>query len=525
MSEPNAPPPDAPPPVDQPLRRAAQYIRMSTEHQQYSTENQSDAIQEYAVKRGYEVVRTYEDAGKSGLRIEGREALQKLLEDVQNRQADFETILVYDVSRWGRFQDSDESAFYEYACRRAGISVEYCAEQFENDGSPISTIIKGVKRAMAGEYSRELSAKVFKGQCRLIQLGYRQGGPAGYGLRRMLVGANSEHKGILKPGEQKSLQTDRVILLPGPQEEISNVRRIYEIFTKEGKQEGPIAEWLNAQGVVNIELARPWTRSMVRQVLTNEKYIGNNIYNRLSFKLKKKRVRNPPDMWVRSDGVFDPIVPTDLFFTARGIILERARRLTDEEMLDGLKRLLATHGTLSAALIDEAEGLPSSGAYQSRFGSLLKVYRLVGYVPSKDYRYVEINQHLHQLRLPFVDDLVHQLQGTGATIAREGVADLLSINGEYTALVVFTRCRQTQAGTLRWLVNLDQALLPDITVVVRMDAENCSPADFYLLPRIDMPAAKVKLAEANGVGIDVYCFENLQYFVTLAARTAIEVAA
>jgi hypothetical protein len=297
------------------------------------------------------------------------------------------------------------------------------------------------------------------------------------------------------------------------------------MFTKEGKQEGPIAEWLNAQGVVNIELARPWTRSMVRQVLTNEKYIGNNIYNRLSFKLKKKRVRNPPDMWVRSDGVFDPIVPTDLFFTARGIILERARRLTDEEMLDGLKRLLATHGTLSAALIDEAEGLPSSGAYQSRFGSLLKVYRLVGYVPSKDYRYVEINQHLHQLRLPFVDDLVHQLQGTGATIAREGVADLLSINGEYTALVVFTRCRQTQAGTLRWLVNLDQALLPDITVVVRMDAENCSPADFYLLPRIDMPAAKVKLAEANGVGIDVYCFENLQYFVTLAARTAIEVAA
>mgnify|MGYP006201013309 CR=1 FL=1 len=39
------------------------------------------------------------------------------------------------------------------------------------------------KRAMAGEYSRELSAKVFAGQCRLIELGFRQGGPAGYGLR------------------------------------------------------------------------------------------------------------------------------------------------------------------------------------------------------------------------------------------------------------------------------------------------------------------------------------------------------
>ena len=54
-----------------------------------------------------------------------------------------------DVSRWGRFQDADESAYYEYVCKRAGIHVEYCAEQFENDGSPTATIIKSVKRAMA----------------------------------------------------------------------------------------------------------------------------------------------------------------------------------------------------------------------------------------------------------------------------------------------------------------------------------------------------------------------------------------
>ena len=57
-------------------------------------------------------------------------------------------------------------------CKRAGVTVHYCAEQFENDGSPVSTIVKGVKRAMAGEYSRELSAKVFAGQCRLIELGF-----------------------------------------------------------------------------------------------------------------------------------------------------------------------------------------------------------------------------------------------------------------------------------------------------------------------------------------------------------------
>jgi DNA invertase Pin-like site-specific DNA recombinase len=144
---------------------------MSTEHQRYSTENQSDAIRQYAEQRGLEVVRTYADEGKSGLRLDGRDALKRLIGDVQNSKADFTTILVYDISRWGRFQDADESAYYEYICRRAGIAVQYCAEQFENDGSPVSTIVKGVKRAMAGEYSRELSAKVFAGQCRLIEIG------------------------------------------------------------------------------------------------------------------------------------------------------------------------------------------------------------------------------------------------------------------------------------------------------------------------------------------------------------------
>src|SRR5208283_4770036 len=103
--------------------RAAQYVRMSTEHQQYSTENQADMIRDYAAKRGYEVVRTYADDGKSGLRIEGRNALKQLIADVQNGQTEFQAILVYDISRWGRFQDSDESAYYEYVCKRAGIKV------------------------------------------------------------------------------------------------------------------------------------------------------------------------------------------------------------------------------------------------------------------------------------------------------------------------------------------------------------------------------------------------------------------
>jgi DNA invertase Pin-like site-specific DNA recombinase len=315
--------------------RAAQYVRMSTEHQKYSTENQSEAIQNYAARRGIEIVRTYADEGKSGLSLGGRDALKRLIDDVQAKRTDFTTILVYDVSRWGRFQDADESAYYEYICKRSGISVQYCAEQFENDGSPVSTIVKGVKRAMAGEYSRELSVKVFAGQSRLIELGYRQGGPAGYGLRRNLVDQAGASKGELSRGEHKSIQTDRVVLIPGPREEIDTVRWIYISFVNERRIEREIADALNERGITT-DLGRCWTRGTVHQVLINEKYIGNNVWNRGSFKLKRKRVRNRPNMWIRAEKAFEPIVDRSLFEAAQAIIRERSKKLSNDQMITGV---------------------------------------------------------------------------------------------------------------------------------------------------------------------------------------------
>jgi DNA invertase Pin-like site-specific DNA recombinase len=143
--------------------RAAQYLRMSTDQQKYSIQNQADAIAEFASRRDFAIVRTYRDEGRSGLNMDGRSGLWSLIEAVKRGDADYEAVLVYDVSRWGRFQDADESAYYEFICKEAGIRVVYCAEQFENDGSLASTILKNLKRAMAGEYSRELSVKVFMG--------------------------------------------------------------------------------------------------------------------------------------------------------------------------------------------------------------------------------------------------------------------------------------------------------------------------------------------------------------------------
>lgn len=503
---------------------AAQYIRMSTERQEYSMENQSDVIKEYARKRGMEIVRVFSDAGKSGLRLEGRDGLKSLIECVQSGQTDFSVILVYDVSRWGRFQDADESAYYEYICKRAGISVLYCGEQFENDGSPISTIVKGVKRAMAGEYSRELSAKVFKGQCRLVELGYRQGGSAGYGLRRLLMGQDGTPKAELQRGEQKSIQTDRVILIPGPIKERTVVQRIYHLFVKEGWTEQEIADDLNRSGHPG-EQGRPWTRSTVHQVLTNEKYVGHNVYNRISFKLKKKRVRNPPEMWVRHEGAFEPLVETEDFLSAQSILLERHRIISDEELLERLTALHARHGKLSGILIDEAEGMPSSAVYRHRFGSLIHAYQLIGYIPAYDYAFLEINRRLRRIHSSVVDSVILALKQRGASVSLEPDTELLSINKMIVVSMVIARCHRTEADALHWNIRLEESLTPDLTLVIRMDPPNQSPLDYYLLPSLDIRSATLRIKEDNGIYLDSYRFKTLDYFFGMAEQVCVEAAA
>ena len=220
-----------------------------------------------------------------------RLGLAHLLQDVISAEADFKAVLVYDVSRWGRFQDSDEAAHYEFLCKSAGVPVYYCAEQFLSDSDPSTSILKALKRTMAGEFSRDLSVKCFEGQKRLAQLGFRMGGTAGYGLRRMMISSDQKRNRILEPGEYKGLITDRVILAPGPAREVKIVREIYRMFIQKRKGVVSITRELNRRGLRCC--GRPWSRFAVFNVLTKEKYVGTNVWAQTSAKLKSPTKRFP----------------------------------------------------------------------------------------------------------------------------------------------------------------------------------------------------------------------------------------
>ena len=115
--------------------------------------------------------------------------------------------------------------------------------------------------------------------------------------------------------------------------------------------------------------------------------------------------------------------------------------------------------------------MPSSSAYRSRFGSLLRAYTLVGYSPARDYDYVAVNRALRAMHPQVVSDAVEAIQRGRRRLCRlTRRTDLLTVNDEFTASIVISRCVALLSGALRWNIRLDASLRPDITVAIRMDA-------------------------------------------------------
>lgn len=500
-------------------KRAAQYVRMSTENQRYSTLNQADAIRAYASAHRYNIVRTYADEGRSGLTIGKRDALQQLLADVATGQADFSTILVYDVSRWGRFQDTDESAYYEYQCRRAGVRVVYCAETFSNDGSITSDLMKMLKRTMAAEYSRELSVKTFSGQCRQIELGFRQGGSAGYALRRELVDADRLMKAQLAHAETKYLKSDHVILVPGPYDEVKIVRRIFKLFTSLRKNEGDIARLLNSEEV-RTSTGRPWTLKSVRRILEGEKYAGHNIWNKTSQKLRGPYVRNPPSMWIRRSNAFEAIVEERRFEKANEIISERRRRFTKEDMLERLARLLQKKGYLSRYLID-AGTIPHSNTYRKKFGSLTEAYSQINYTPTKDLRFLESARRLRKCYPAIVSEIIERGKSEGVTVTFDRLSKVFTVNNEFTVRLALLPCREGPEGTRKWKMYFN-AHPSDLTVLARMEPGDTSVLDYHVLPSHFVTMKKLTFGVRNGTALEAYRSDTLDRLYALFQRRPIQ---
>jgi hypothetical protein len=389
------------------------------------------------------------------------------------------------VSRWGRFQDTDESAHYEFLCKSAGVPVHYCAESFVNDGSLSSLIMKALKRTMASEYSRELGVKIVDGQRRLTLLGFKQGGHPGYGLRRLLVGPDRQPKQLLARGERKSIATDRVILVPGPTHEVEVVRDIYRMFITDGLSEYRIACALNRKSLpysTNDE----WDYMSVHSILTHPKYAGCNVFGRTSSRLYTPLVSVPESGWTLLQGAFESLVDYSTFLEARKVIQLRKTRKSDEDLLESLRTLLARKGKLSQQLLKETPDMPRPCSYRHHFGGLRRAYELVGYHRSNyQFRRIDLRRRTQALREQLIENIAAMFPKQISIIQPGGRwRSRLRLRSGLIVSVVVARAVRAWKETISWQIDPVKHEQKYVTLLARLDHENRQVFDYHILPNI-----------------------------------------
>lgn len=487
----------------------AAYLRMSTDMQVYSILNQSLAISAYAEAHGMRIVRTYRDDGRSGLTIEHRPGLLALMRDIGTGRVPYGTILVLDVSRWGRFQNVDEAAHYEFLCWRAGVRVCYVAELFENDGTPFAMIVKGLKRAMAAEYSRELSGKTTAAHRTMAARGFHQGSSPGYGLRRMLIDEHGNKRMMLGTGDRKGKTTDRVVLVPGPLKERRTVQWIFERCAA-GMGYTDIARALNAKGSTSAR-GKAWSYGSVRNVVESERYIGNLVYGRERKRLGGPLEQNASSSWVRCEGAIPALVTRELFDAAHRAHKARGEHPGNEELVARARLLLEREGRLSIPLINADPALPESHSVSRRFGGLTKLYRLLGFVQPRNANVADSRAMITRWRRSVTAFVRDWLDEEGSVVIQNGWQ--LRIDDAWT--VSFSVVNAVGENKHTWF-NHRLPEPTDIVVFVRARLGAPVPDDYLVLPRVLFPRWPRSFYKRNGPLIDQCTYPSLAILGDLA---------
>jgi DNA invertase Pin-like site-specific DNA recombinase len=327
------------------VKQAIAYYRHSAEDkQENSVSIQRDHAYRFAHQHKLNIIHEEADEGKTGL-LANRPGFERLFKEwILNAKAPpFDYVLVYDVSRWGRFQDQDEAAYYEFRCKQQGKKVVYVSRGvFEEDQQLISHLQISIERYMAAEYSRQLSDKVFHGSMKVSEQGYSAGGMSCYGLTRLLLDVTKQPVRTLKRGEWKSLSNERVTFTPANDETTKVVRDIFCLLVEEWRTPKEIAELLNAKSIPSAAGGK-WNAQKVSRILMNEAYVGTRLYNKTWGRLRQKVRKNPRRDWIVRPAAFAAIVPEQLFAEAQEHLYwllpaqwKRGIRLTNK-----VKRLIA----------------------------------------------------------------------------------------------------------------------------------------------------------------------------------------
>ena len=479
-------------PVEQkPRLRAVAYYRHSAEiGQENSVEIQQDNVVAFAKKHDVEIIHEFADRGKSGLNAEGRPAFNEMMEWVRTRD-DFVLVLVLDVSRWGRFQDTDLSAHYESLCTQHGKQVIYTSIGFGRDEDRlINQLRKSIDRYQSAEYSRTLSKKVFEGAAKVARQGYRPGGAPRYGFHRLMLDENKKPDRILQPGQRKAIQNGRVILVPGEKSQVQVVQEIFFLFVEKGFDERQIAGHLNSRGIPSPGGVL-WSGASVHSILVDDQYAGAVVYNKTTQRLKTKSHRNPQEEWIITPGAYESIVPPELFEKAQGILAGRKRRYDREEMLANLRALYDKYNIITSSLIRFEKNCPAPSLYASKFGGLTGAFQAM------------FADDLNRVK----DRVLHAIRQEVEVV--ETYEDFIVINQHFTVFVQPSVPVPDGYGAF-WAFRPDHRPVIDITLGVPLSNGGKYEILGYLaLPRLMVREPWVRLSSSSETRIELHGYNGL----------------
>jgi DNA invertase Pin-like site-specific DNA recombinase len=478
-------------------RKAVAYYRHSAQdRQENSVEIQQDQVRKFAAENGIEIIREFADKGKSGLSVEGRDEFNEMIHDyVEQEKEQFQFVLVLDVSRWGRFQETDLSAYYTGLCLQHGKKVVFTTIGFPKQDDLLHGLHLSIERYRAASYSRELSGKVWKGCAKIASGGFWAGGSPPYGTRRLLLDEKRNPVRVLEDGEHKAIHNQRVTLTVGGDGEVETIRRIFMSFGKESKDPSEIAAFLNEEGISSPGGAK-WTDTSILAILQNEIYAGNMVWNKTSQKMKAPSHPNPETDWIKAEDAFDPIVPKELFYLVQGIIkgrqMERMRRFSSEDMLVKLSALFERYGIVRRTLIEGSAEMVSSATYTNRFRSIDLAYQSM---------FKEVVAEKRK-------EIMNVLERGAITVTP--VDDFVVIDDLFS-LSIQPIVPLPQGYDTCWVFHPDQRTDVDVTIGVPLSC----PKDFQILGYLVFPRLlfgnKVRIHSENDMKMNLYGFPLIPF--------------
>jgi hypothetical protein len=302
----------------------------------------------------------------------------------------------------------------------------------------------------------------------------------------MLVSSTGTPKQQLALGDRKSIATDRVILVPGPPEEIQTIKEIYRMLISEKRSICGIARKLNSNGIPRPGHSK-WDHYAIRAILTDPKYAGCAVFGRTASKLYTPPVKLPKSEWIVRSGAFEPVIDAATFAEAQKTYARRTFGTTDDELLDDLRRLLASEGRLSLTVIKNA-GIASPSTYRNRFCSLRNTYRLIGYTYPGQFDRVDARIRTTSMREGLISRIAQAFPNDVSIIRRGGRwRSRLRLSDGLMVSVLVARSERVWKDTRRWIIDPIQHERKFITLLARLDTSNRSFLDFHVFPRLEHP--------------------------------------